>query len=320
MKIDRLVSIIMLLLEHKKISAAKLAEMFEVTPRTIYRDIEAINLAGIPVVAYPGVNGGISIMEEYKIEKKLFTLSDISTLLIGLGSIHSTMSGEELLSTMAKVKGLIPTEQLRDIELKSNQIAVDHTPWFGNKNLRLNIEEIKAAISVYRFIAFKYSDQAGEKSERKIEPYRLVLKNSNWYVQGYCTIRKDFRIFRLSRISSLELLKETFIPREFDYESLDISFRKGETVTAKLVIEESLKDRMMEFCGEDNIEACGNNKFIVYFPFVEDDYCYNMLLHFGDKCECLEPENIRSEVIRRIKNMLNIYEKAEGVEVPSSTI
>lgn len=312
MKIDRLISIIMLLLQHNKISATKLAEMFEVTPRTIYRDVEAISMAGIPIVAHPGVNGGIAIMEEYKIEKNLFTISDITSLLIGLGSIHSTISSEEILNAIAKVKGLVPADQMRDIELKLNQIAIDHTPWFGNKNLMQNVEEIKTAISKNKFISFKYSDRTAEKSQRKIEPYRLVLKNSNWYLQGYCTTRKDFRIFRLSRISSLELFKETFIPREFDYEALDVSFRtEKKIITIKLLVDESLRDSMIEFCGEENIEASENNKFIAYFPFAEDDYWYNMLLHFGDKCECLEPDNVRFEVIRRIKALLYVYEKNE---------
>ena len=120
MKIDRIISIIMVLLERKQVSATKLAEMFEVTPRTIYRDVETISKAGIPIYACTGVNGGISIMEEYKIEKKLFTISDITALLIGLGSIHSTMSSEEVQNTIAKVKGIIPEDQVRDIEIKSN--------------------------------------------------------------------------------------------------------------------------------------------------------------------------------------------------------
>lgn len=310
LKIGRLISIIMLLLEREKISAPKLAEMFEVTTRTIYRDIETINLAGIPIVTYPGVNGGIAIMEQYKIEKKLFTLSDITALLMGLGSIHSTMSSEKLLHTMAKVKGLVPEEQMRDIELKSSQIAMDHTPWFGNKDLKLNVEEIKIAISENKYISFKYSDRTGEKSQRKIEPYRLVLKESNWYLQGYCASRKDFRIFRLSRISSLELLKETFLPRKFDYESQDFSFRTGrKAITIKLLVDESIRDLMVDFCEAENIKSYGDNKFIVQCPFVEDDFWYSMLLRFGDKCECLEPENVRSEVIRRVENLLAVYKK-----------
>lgn len=314
MKIDRLVSIIMLLLERKKISAPELAEMFEINLRTVYRDLETINQAGIPIITYRGANGGFGIMEEYKIEKKLFTISDITALLIGLGSIHSTMSSEELLNTMAKVKGLIPAEQMKDIELKSNQITIDHTPWFGNKSVKLNVERIKTAINKNKYIAFKYFDRLGKKSQRRIEPYRLVLKNSEWYMQGYCTTREDFRIFAISNISSLELLEDTFLPREIDYESLDIYFRTDrKSITIKLLVDEPLRDLMTEFCGEDKIESYGNNKFIAYFPFVEDDYMYSYLLRFGHKCVCLEPENVRLEFIRRIKNSLNAYEMYENI-------
>ncbi|GKU30557.1 helix-turn-helix transcriptional regulator [Clostridium folliculivorans] len=310
MKIDRIISIIMLLLERKQISATKLAEMFEVSPRTIFRDVETISLAGIPIVASPGVNGGISIMEEYKIEKKLFTVSDITSLLIGLGSIHSTMTSEEVLNTMAKIKGLVPADQIRDIELKSKQITVDHTPWIGNKDPNVNLEKIRTALSENNLISFKYSAQNGIKSERKIEPYRLVLKSLSWYLQGYCTTRNDFRTFKLSRISSLELLEETFIPREFDYKALEISNNlEKKIIQIKLLIDESIRDLIIEFCGVENIKPHGNNKFIVSFPFTEDDFSYSMILRLGDKCECLEPENVRLEIIRRVENLLNVYKK-----------
>jgi predicted DNA-binding transcriptional regulator YafY len=184
MKIDRLISIIMVLLERKKISATKLAEMFEVTPRTIYRDIETITLAGIPIITYPGVNGGIGIIEEYKIDKKLFTTSDITTLLIGLASIPSELSSGEIVNTLAKVKGLIPAEQISDIELKSNQITIDLTPWAGNKNLQPNLEEIKRALNEKKLLSFKYSDHTGNKSIRKVEAYQLVLKGTNLWKQS----------------------------------------------------------------------------------------------------------------------------------------
>jgi len=312
LKIDRIISIIMVLLERKQVSATKLAEMFEVTPRTIYRDVETISKAGIPIYACTGVNGGISIMEEYKIEKKLFTISDITALLIGLGSIHSTMSSEEVQNTIAKVKGIIPEDQVRDIEIKSSQITVDHTPWIGNKNLNLNFKEIRTALSQNRLLSYKYSDQNGIKSQRKIEPYRLVLKNSSWYLQGYCTSKNDFRTFKLSRISSLELHEETFTPREFDYKNLEMSnIIEKKSIVIKLLIDVSLREQMIEFCGEEKIEPYGNNKFIVCFPFTEDDYSYSMILRLGDKCECLEPENVRLEVIRRVENLLNVYKNGK---------
>lgn len=308
MKLDRLISIIMILLERKKISATKLAEMFEVSPRTIYRDIEAINTAGIPIITYPGVNGGIGIMEEYKIDKKLFTASDITTLLMGLGSISSTMINDEIINTLAKIKGLVPAEQLRDIELKSNQITIDLAPWIGNKNIHPYLTKIKTALNEKRLLSFMYSDRDSKKSIRKVEPYKLILKQSNWYLQGYCTSRKDLRTFKLSRISALEILEDTFHPRELDTKQLgawgDIEKR---LITVKLLVDESLRERMIEHCGEENIEPAENNKLIVKFPFVEDEFGYNLLLSFGDKCQCCEPQTIREELIRRVKNILAVY-------------
>lgn len=309
MKIDRLISIIMILLERKKVSANKLAEMFEVTTRTIYRDIETISQAGIPIVTYPGINGGVGIMEEYKIDKKLFTNSDIATLLTGLGSITSTLSSEEIVNTLAKVKGLMPAEKAREIELKSSQITIDLTSWPGNKTLKPNLEEIKRALNDSKILSFEYSDRSGKKSIRRVEPYRLVLKAGKWYFQGYCLDREDFRLFKLSRISCLTILEDSFTPREYDAKSLGSrEWIENRIISIKLLIDVSLRERLAEVCGEENLEETEDNKLIVHFPFVADELGYSMLLSFGDKCECLEPIEIREELKRRIKKLLNVYE------------
>jgi predicted DNA-binding transcriptional regulator YafY len=301
----------MALLECKRISAAKLAEMFEVSPRTIFRDIETINMAGIPVTAYPGVNGGISIMEQYKIDKKLFTTSDIATLLQGLRSISATISSEEVVHTLAKVKSLIAAEQIADIELKAQQISIDLTTWAGNKNFQPNLAKIKKALNENKLLSFRYYDNSGRQSHRQVEPYQLVLKEVNWYLQGYCLLRKDFRVFKLSRISGLEILDSTFVPREFHEKPLDGSdWIAKRIVMIKPLVEESLREQIIERCGEENIRPYGANKLIVNFPFVEDEMGYNLLLSFGDKCECLEPENVRLELINRIKRMIDIYTKS----------
>jgi predicted DNA-binding transcriptional regulator YafY len=227
---------------------------------------------------------------------------------MSLGSISRAITNDEIISTLAKVKGLVPDEQIRDIELKSNQITIDLTPWIGNRNLQPNLEKIKKALHEKRFLSFEYSNSSGEKSSRKIEPHRLVLKESNWYIQGYCTFRGEFRIFKLSRISSLEILDETFIPHDFDVKPLGVwdNIEKS-IIVIKLLVHESLRDRMSEHCGEENIQPYGNNKLIVNFPFEENEFGYNMLLSFGEKCECLEPSHVRDEIIRRVKNLLRVY-------------
>ena len=110
MKVDRLVSIIMILLDKKRIGAQELADLFEVSPRTIYRDIDAINMAGIPVCSIPGVGGGFEIMQEYKMDKKVFSADDLSALLMGLSSLSNIVRGDELVHALAKVRSFIPAD------------------------------------------------------------------------------------------------------------------------------------------------------------------------------------------------------------------
>lgn len=124
MKIDRLVSIIMLLLDKKRMGAQELADMFEVSPRTIYRDIDAINLAGIPIRSISGVGGGFEIMPEYKVDKHIFTTTDLSVILMGLSGLSNMIRGDELISALAKVKSFIPAEKAKDIEIAANQICI----------------------------------------------------------------------------------------------------------------------------------------------------------------------------------------------------
>lgn len=127
-------------------------------------------------------------------------------------SIPPELAGKEIISTLAKVKGLIPAEQIRDIEFKSSQITIDLTPWAGNKNLQPTLEVIKKALDENKNLCFRYSDFVGKNSIRVVEPYHLVLKGANWYLQAFCTSKLDFRIFKLTRISEIEILDETFTP------------------------------------------------------------------------------------------------------------
>ncbi len=304
MKLARIVSIIMLLLQHKKITAAALAEMFEVSVRTIHRDIEVIGQAGIPVTTRAGANGGIGIMEEYKVEKGLFTTADITALLTGLDSLPLT--GEDVLATIAKIKGLAPKDQIRAIEAKAGRVIVDHTPWSGGGRHKSHLEEIRAALEANRLIAFHYYDQSGKESERTVEPYHLLLKEATWYLLAWCLARRDTRMFRLSRISGLRLLEKNFTPRELDFFPPDGP--PPETVTLELLVDESLRGWMADICGQENLEPHGNNKFLARFPFIESDYGYGMLLCFGDKCECLSPEPVRCEIGRRAAALFRLYQ------------
>ena len=309
MKIYRLVSIIMILLEKERIGAQALADMFEVSPRTIYRDIDAINMAGIPVLSTSGVGGGFEIMQNYKIDKKVFSAADLSAILAGLSSLSNMMRGDELANALAKVKSFIPADRARDIELKANQIHIDLSPWMGDGEVQPHLESIKTALQEIRLLSFDYADRYGNKTARTAEPYRLVLKGSRWYFQGYCHKRGDFRLFRLSRITNMQIQKESFTPRDCPKPQLDFADVLATAQTdIKLRIHISAMDRALDYCAYERFAPDGDEHYVVSFPFVENDYYYNILFGFGDKCECLEPLHIRAEMKRRIRGMAAIYE------------
>lgn len=308
MKIDRLVSIIMILLEKERIGARELADLFEVSPRTIYRDIDAINMAGIPVCSAPGVGGGFEIMQKYKIDKKVFSTADLSAILMGLSNLSSVMRGDELVNALAKVKSFIPADRANDIELKANQIYIDLSPWMGSGNIPPYLEIIKTALQESKLLSFEYADRYGNKTARAAEPYQLVLKSSHWYLQGYCLKRNDFRLFKLSRMTNLQMQEKIFTPREYQKPQLDFTDILATMQTEiKIRIHKSVMDRVLDFCAYEHFSPDGDEHYIVGFPFIENDYYYNILLSFGDRCECLEPLHIRTEMKRRIYEIAALY-------------
>ena len=310
MKVDRLVSIIMILLDKERIGAQELADLFEVSPRTIYRDIDTINMAGIPVRSTSGVGGGFEIMQQYKIDRNVFSAADLSAILMGLSSLSNMIRGDELVNALAKVKSFIPADRAKDIELKANQIVIDLSPWMGNRNIQPYLEMIKTALQESRLLSFEYVAHHGNKTTRTVEPYQLVLKSSHWYLQGYCHKRNDFRLFRLSRMSNLQMKEDTFTPRE-DYQKPQLDFADllaTMQTKIKIRIHKSIMDRVLDYCTYEDFSPDGDEHYMVRFPFIENEYYYNILFSFGDKCECLEPLQIRAEVKRRIHEIAALYE------------
>ena len=309
MKVDRLVSIIMILLDKERIGAQELADLFEVSPRTIYRDIDTINMAGIPVHSTSGVGGGFEIMSNYKIDRKVFSTADLSAILMGLSGLSNVMRGDELVNALAKVKSFIPADRAKDIELKANQICIDLSPWMGNRNIQPYLEMIKTALQGSKLLSFEYVAHHGNKSTRTVEPYQLVLKSSHWYLQGYCHKRNDFRLFRLSRISNLQMHEEGFTLRDYEKPQLDFDDILAMMQTRiKIRIHKSVMDRVLDYCAYEDFSPDGEDHYIVDFPFIENEYYYDILLSFGDKCECLEPPHIRTEMKRKIHDIAALYE------------
>ena len=308
MKIDRLISIIMILLERERVSIPELAEICEVSPRTVSRDLETINLAGIPIVSYPGLHGGVGIMENYKLEKRLFSTADVTTLLMGLGCIRSSLSGSEVANALAKVKGFIPEEQRREIELRAGRLAIDMTPWVGNANQTDAIEVVQQALEQNRLLGFSYIDRLGNASHRMVEPYRLLLKGMRWYLDGYSLERQDFRLFKLSRMQGLEMLDTQFSPREHTPEVVvHPDFKDENIVTVTLQVKGEAIERLEELFGVGIFSGTEGQWRIAHIPISNDERGYRYLLSFGTDCLLLSPTHVRNDMKNYLDNIIKMY-------------
>ena len=309
MKLQRLIAILTALLQRERISATALASMFEVSVRTIYRDIESLEQAGIPIVTHTGINGGISIIDQYKIDKKLFTNEDISTLLTSLYSVSGSIPDAKLNQTLEKIKGLIPNEYSSAIELTSKQLHVDLTPWSNNPRVSNALVHIQEALTTSRLIRFNYTARHGETVERTVEPHQIVLKENNWYLKAYCIERQEFRTFKLRRIESIVVLSQNFQPRDFETGMTDFKdWKSDKLITVELIADASLRERALDYCRDEYIQELSDERLHIEMPFVESEMGYSVLLSMGQKCEVIAPEYIRAEVVRRILQMKSVYE------------
>lgn len=312
MKIDRLIAIIMILLQRERVSANELADMFEVSPRTIYRDLDSINQAGIPVLATSGPGGGAEILKTYKVDKHLFSTSDITALLMGLGSIQSNFPGHEVKHALAKVKGMFSPELHQETAFRAGQIKIDALPWLHAEACSETMSVIKMALEQQRLLEFDYRDIRNRKSRRTIEPYRILLKGEDWYVQGYCLIRNDFRTFKLLRIEQISVLEQTFKPRQFPADQLDqIQFNDDRLTAVKLRIHVEIKDLITARFGSGCLTPDGSQHYIANVHMPVDELASRYLMSFGNKCVCLEPPNMRQTMCRLAAEIFSFYHSGD---------
>lgn len=300
MKIDRLIGIITILLQQDKATAPELAERFEVSRRTINRDIEDICKAGIPLVTTQGHGGGISIADGYKIDKSLLSKEELEAIFIGLKGIDSV-------SKISHLRGL--SEKLSS---KTNHITMDDfviidLASYWKSPLTHKIDTIKTAIKENRLISFHYFSEKGE-SERVIEPYRLVFKWSSWYVWGYCLQRNAFRLFKLNRLCDLEIHSEMFGIRDFSSQEIASGnyFLTGE-IHLKALFEASEKYRLIEEYGVESYITTEGGRLLFEWNFANYNNMREWIFSFGDKVEVLEPDNLKADICQQAKNILKKF-------------
>ncbi|MGE5405952.1 MAG: helix-turn-helix transcriptional regulator [Candidatus Saccharibacteria bacterium] len=309
LRLDRLLAIVVLLVNRRTVKAKDLARIFEVSERTILRDINAINQAGIPIVTYPGAGGGIGLTENYRIEQNLLALDDIIAVLRALKGVQSALNDDHLDQTIEKIEGLVPQSRASEFMDKSSQLIIDLSPWGGNEPLKEQVSLIKRAIGEKRPVSFSYANPEGSLTKRTVEPDCLLLKMHNWYLYGYCRLRGEFRLFKVSRIREIEVLDEYYtrqpsdaanLPWEQIWPNLNII-----DVTLRFIPE--LQTIVEEYVTHSELYIEADGSVIVKSRMPDGEWLYGMILSYSDGVEVLHPPELRQKIKEKAARIQEIY-------------
>jgi predicted DNA-binding transcriptional regulator YafY len=302
MKLERLISMIYKLLNHEVLSASKLAEEFQISQRTIYRDIDVICAAGFPVVSHQGTKGGYGIMDGYKMDKSLLRSYDVASLITVLNSLASVFEDEHAQGTIERLQ-TIGTEQ------QISSLAVD----FETRRMDPDaLSLLRTAITERNIVRFDYINVENVRTTRDIEPVKLHFKYSNWYIYGYCRARQDYREFRLSRMMNLIRTQDIF---QSQHEApIEAACSNRSDQVEEVVIRvgpETLAEALDQFHQMDkefHIDESMTMRIPVYRP-LEARWLWSILLSFGSGAEVLEPPALRVILKEQLQNALKLYEE-----------
>jgi len=309
MKLDRLMGILTILLQKNRVTAPYLAEKFEVTRRTINRDVDALCQAGIPIVTHQGAGGGISIAEGFKLDKSILTageLSEIITAVKGIGSVSHKSHIEQTLDKLGANSEAVVS--------LSEPIVIDLASYYKG-HLTSKIETLKQAILKKQIVEFDYYYARGE-GRRRIEPYLVIFQWFSWYVFGYCLEREDWRLFKLNRLWNLSAHIEEFITRDIPPEKRDFNSHLTEEIELIALFDKSAKYQLMETYGPE-FHRETDEGLLLQIGFTNKSYIISWLLSFGAKVKVLEPSYIASEIKAIAENILAQY---QTIPLPKGSI
>lgn len=300
MKVDRLVGILALLLQKDTMTAPELAEHFEVSRRTINRDIESLCKAGIPICTRSGVGGGISIMEDYRLERTLLSTREMREILAGLRGLDSISGSRHYARLMEKL--CIGSS---DFLNGRDYIWIDLSSWYKG-SLSPKIEDIQTAIEGRKLLSFRYYAPKGE-GDRSIEPYYLVFRWSSWYVWGWCTKREDFRLFKLNRMDSVVVSEQEFSDRQMPVPDFSDERVFPGGIFVRALFSPEVKWRLIENFGPRCFTEQDDGMLLLEEEYTNEDNLLIWLMGFGDKVRVLEPESVKASLLEMAENMVRIY-------------
>lgn len=294
---NRLFEIIYILLERKKVTAKELAEKFEVSTRTIYRDIDLLSASGIPIYAVKGKDGGISILDNYVLDKSLLSEEEQNQILFSIQAMKK-INGQDEKDILNKMSRLFNRKVY-------DWIKVDFSNWGKEVLQEKRFDMIKTAILNKRLVEFIYYNTNGDETKRIVEPLQIWFKDKSWYLIAYCRVKNDYRIFKMARMKELKLCNEYFereIPNEYEDKSIDFK-----TILLKLEISNKLAYRVYDEFENEEITKNKDGNFIIKVQYPENEWIYGYILSFGEYIKVISPENIKDIIKKKAQKILNNY-------------
>ncbi len=300
MKIDRMIGILSILLQEEKATAPELAERFEVSRRTINRDIEDLCKAGIPIRTAQGTGGGISILDGYRMDRTILTSKDMQMILAGLRSLDSVSGSSYYSQLMEKIQA-----GSSEFIIGRDSILIDLSSWY-RESLAPKIETIQDAIGDRHLVKFRYYAPSGE-SERTVEPYYLVFRWSSWYLWGWCQKREDYRLFKLNRMDKVHGTDKAFECREASMPDLSNEKIFPGGIKVKALFDAEQKWRLVEEFGPHCFAETDDGRLLFTADYTDMENLVTWLMTFGAKAEVLEPAEAREIIRRNAEETFKIY-------------
>ncbi|MCX7773809.1 MAG: YafY family transcriptional regulator [Clostridia bacterium] len=301
MKLERLIGILMILLNKGHVTAKELSQRFAVSIRTIQRDIDSLSVAGIPVTAATGPGGGYSLLEEYTLHKNFLRKEEMQLLNDVLGGLGKLLSQARFTDIREKLNVVSQKSDL----FGSGTLRFDFMPWLPPFNLEDKLNKLSEAITARKCLEIDYRDQKGESSHRIVEPYQLVMKDYAWYLYGYCLTKRDFRYFKVLRITSILIKAEGFEPRPLPEPAAFLDF-SDRLIDIRLKFSMKAIGRIEDYFSEQDVQY-GENCIIVTTRYPEDKWLYQTLRSFGKEVEVLAPLHIRERLRQEAAEIARMY-------------
>ena len=292
---NRLFEIVYILLQKKKTTAKELADRFEVSTRTIYRDIETLSTANIPIYASKGKDGGIGLLDEYVLNKTILSEEEQNQILFALQG-------------MKKVKGQDEKDILEKLSILFNKkindwIKIDFSNWGNIQEERFDI--IKSAILNKQLVQFIYYNSNGEENNRIVEPLQIWFKDKSWYLISYCKLKEDYRIFKIARIKEIKILEEHFereLPKEEEKEKHNFKM-----IELELEINKAMTYRVYDEFESKEITKKQDGNFMIKVKYPENEWIYGYILSFGEYAKILNPAYVKNIIKDKLQKTLKNY-------------